>query len=222
MTNKGFDVGFAYSGTIGGNKVWSVALNGGHYANKIVKIDGVTTQFFGPYATRIGTAVINRVGQPIGAFYGLQANGYFPDSATALAHRTNSVGTCPTLPCQDAAGVGRLRFVDVNGDGHITAADKTIIGSPHPDFTGGLDLGFRMGAWDFSATVFGSFGNDIFDAQKDFYVFRDFSTNVVKDRLTNSFCLPAGGGCTHAYAPNDKYPRLGQTDAARPVIRTAH
>jgi hypothetical protein len=29
----------------------------------------------------------------------------------------------------------------VNGDGSITLADRTIIGSPHPDFTAGLDLG---------------------------------------------------------------------------------
>jgi TonB-linked SusC/RagA family outer membrane protein len=218
MTNKGFDVGFAYSGTIGGNKVWSVSLNGGHYKNNIVKIDGVTTQFFGPYSTRIGTAVVNQVGDPIGAFYGLQANGYFPDSADAASHATDAAGNCPVAPCQDAAKVGRIRFVDVNGDGHITSADKTIIGSPHPDFTAGMDLGFRMGAWDFSATVFGSFGNDIFDAQKDFYVFRDFSTNVVKDRLTNSFCLPADEGCTHPYDQNAKYPRLDQNDAASPVI----
>jgi len=106
----------------------------------------------------------------------------------------------------------------VNGDGHITSADRTIIGSPHPDFTAGLDLGFRMGNWDFSATVFGSFGNDIFDAQKDFYVFRDFSTNVVKDRLTDSFCLPADEGCTNPYNQNAKYPRLDQFDAASGVI----
>jgi hypothetical protein len=75
-----------------------------------------------------------------------------------------------------------------------------------------------MGAWDFSATVFGSLGNDIFDSQKDFYVFRDFSTNVVKDRLTNSFCLPAEEGCTNPYDQNAKYPRLDYFDAASPVI----
>jgi TonB-linked SusC/RagA family outer membrane protein len=218
MSNKGFDFAAAYSGTISGNKVWSVSFNGSHYKNKILRIDGVTQQFFGPVGTRIGVAVINKVGQPIGAFYGLKANGYWPDSATALAHRTDSLGTCATPPCQDGALPGRIRFVDVNGDGVITAADKTIIGSPHPDFTAGLDLGFRMGAWDFSATVFGSFGGQIFDAQKDFYVFRDFSTNVMKDRLTNSFCLPADAGCTHPYDQNAKYPRLDQFDASSGLI----
>ena len=221
MSNKGFDFAVAYSGTMGGNKVWSVAFNGAHYKNEILSIDGTTLAFFGPVSTRIGTAVINQVGQAIGSFYGLQADGYFADSADALAHRTVA-GTCPARAtggfCQDGAQPGRIRFVDVNGDSVITAADKTIIGSPHPDFTGGLDLGFRMGSWDFSATIFASIGNDIFDAQKDFYVFRDFSTNVVKDRLTNSFCLPADEGCTNPYDQNAKYPRLDQFDAASPVI----
>ena len=43
----------------------------------------------------------------------------------------------------------------MNGDGQITLADRTIIGSPHPDFTGGLDVGLYRGAWDLTATVFG-------------------------------------------------------------------
>jgi TonB-linked SusC/RagA family outer membrane protein len=211
MQNKGFDFAVAYSGAVGGNKVWSIALNAGHYKNKILRIDNSSTQFFGPTSTRIGTAVVNQLGQPIGAFYGLVANGYFPDSANAAAHVTAN-GTCAVAPCQDAAKVGRIRFVDVNGDGFINSADRTIIGSPHPDLTTGLDLGFRTGAWDLSATLFASIGNKIFDAQKDFYVFRDFSTNVVKDRLTNSFCLPGDEGCTHPYDQNAKYPRLDQFD----------
>ena len=83
------------------------------------------------------------------------------------------------------------------------ADDRTIIGSPHPDFTGSLDLGFRRGNWDLSGTIFGSFGNDIFDAQKEFYVFRNFSTNVRDDLLTDSW-TPTN--------PNAKYPRLDNND----------
>ncbi|MGH2348718.1 MAG: SusC/RagA family TonB-linked outer membrane protein [bacterium] len=214
MSNRGIDFAIAYSGTVGGGRVWSVAFNGSHYRNKILRIDGQSTQFFGAGGSRLGNAVINQIGQPIGAFYGLRANGYFPDSADAAAHFESATGTCAVAPCQVGAQVGRIRFVDVNGDGRITQADATIIGSPHPDFTAGLDLGFRWGAWDVSATLFGSFGNDIFDAQKDFYVFRDFSTNVVRDRLTDSFCLPADEGCTNPYDQNARYPRLDQNDAS--------
>src|SRR5260370_533235 len=69
-----------------------------------------------------------------------------------------------------------------------------------------------MGAWDLSATVFGSFGAKIYDGQRDFYVFRDFSTNVVKDRLTNSFCVTGDAGCSTPGDQNAKYPRLNQND----------
>jgi len=214
MSNRGIDFSIAYSGTMGAGKVWSVAFNGSHYRNKILRIDGESEFFFGAVSTRVGNMIINQVGQAIGSFYGLQANGYFPDQADADAHRTDATGTCTTPPCQDGAQPGRIRFVDVNGDGVVTLADRTIIGSPHPDFTAGLDLGFRWGAWDVSATLFGTFGNDIFDAQKDYYVFRDFSTNVRADRLTDSWCLPGDAGCTNPQDPNAKYPRLDQNDAS--------
>ena len=49
-------------------------------------------------------------------------------------------------------------------------------------------------------------------------MFRDFSTNVVRDRLTNSFCLPRDRGCTKPYDQNALYPRLDQSDAASGAI----
>jgi TonB-linked SusC/RagA family outer membrane protein len=214
MRNTGFDFAVAYSGNLSGGKVWSVAFNGAHYRNEIVRIAGLLASFTGPggtQVTRVGNPISNRVGDPIGAFYGLLADGYFPTAADALSHR-DSAGTCAVPPCQLGAEVGRIRFVDVNGDSLINDGDRTIIGSPHPDFTAGLDLGFRWGAWDISATVFGSFGADIYDAQKDFYVFRDFSTNVLKDRLTDSFCIAGDEGCTNPGDQGAKYPRLNQND----------
>jgi len=211
MSNKGFDFAVAYSGSVGAGRVWSIAFNGSHYRNRIVKIAEGLDQFAGGSTSRLGQAVSNQLGDPIGAFYGLKADGYFPDSATAAAHY-DTLGTCTVAPCQIGAKVGRIQFVDVNGDGFITSADRTIIGSPHPDFTAGLDLGLRWGSWDFSASIFGSFGADIFDAQKNFYVFRDFSTNVLKDLLTDSFCLPGDEGCTTPYNQNAKYPRLDVND----------
>ncbi len=62
---------------------------------------------------------------------------------------------------------------------------------------------YRRGAFDVSATVFGTFGNEIFDVQKEFYVFRNFSTNVRRDLLTDSW-TPTN--------PDAKYPRLDLND----------
>ena len=199
MKNTGFDFMIGHR-----EPAWNVSFVGSRYKNKIVSIDGVQDFFYGPISTRFGNQVINQVGHPIGAFYGYIADGIFNSPQEVTAHAA-----------QDGKAPGRLRFRDMNGDGTITLADRTIIGSPHPDFTGGLDLGFRRGNWDLSGTVFGTFGNEIFDVQKEFYVFRNFSTNVRRDVLTDSW-KPANPTAPRdqwtAANPGAKYPILDQAD----------
>jgi TonB-dependent starch-binding outer membrane protein SusC len=191
MKNNGFDFSVGHTGDR-----WNATIQGSHYKNEIVSIDGSSKQFFGPVATRFGNQVINRVGEAIGSFYGYKTNGYFNTDA--------EVAACKASGSQDGCALGRLKFVDINGDNKITGDDRTIIGSPHPKFTGSLDLGYRYGSFDLSGTVFGSFGNDIFDAQKEFYVFRQFSTNVKADLLANSW-TPTN--------TNSKYPRIDIDDS---------
>ena len=66
-----------------------------------------------------------------------------------------------------------------------------------------MNLGAHRGNWDASATIFGTYGNKIFNNQLDFTVFQDFSSNVQKDLLANSW-TPTN--------LNAKYPRLDVTD----------
>lgn len=191
MQNNGIDFSIGYRGQFGASTLWSVSFNGSHYKNKIVEIDGVSTFFQGPGIIRDQNPVLNQLGSPIGSFYGLVADGYYRDSADAAPFFAGG------------ARAGRIKFTDLNGDGQITAADRAIIGSPHPDFTAGFDLSVRHGSWDFSATVFGTFGNDIFNVQKYWDVFRYFDTNVRADRLANSW-TPTN--------QNAKYPKLDAGD----------
>jgi hypothetical protein len=193
MKNTGYDFSIGHQASS-----WNVTFNGSHYTNRIVSINGEQTFFYGPISTRFGNQVINQVGQPIGAFYGYIADGFFRDAADVTAHAT-----------QDGAAPGRIKFRDVNGDGKIDLNDRTIIGSPHPKFTAGLDVGARRGNWDASATIFGTYGNKIFENQMEFYVFREFETNVRKDLLANSW-TPTN--------LNAKYPRLDVTDNASSTI----
>jgi hypothetical protein len=177
MRNTGIDFSVGHQAAS-----WNVTFNGSHYKNTIVAINGVQNFFYGPISTRYGNQVINEVGHPIGAFYGYIADGYFSSAADALTH-TPAGGCGPTTVfCQDGAAMGRLKFKDVNGDGKITLDDRTIIGSPHPNFTAGLDVGARRG---------------------NFYVFRNFETNVRSDLLANSW-TPTN--------LNAKYPRLDIND----------
>jgi len=190
VQNSGFDFSIGHNG-----ERWNATLQGGHYKNEIISIDGVQQFFVSPVQVRSRDAAFNQVGSPIGAFYGYKTDGYFNTDA--------EVAACKAAKFQDGCELGRIKKVDVNGDGKITAADRTIIGSPHPDFTGSFDLGYRMGNFDVASTIFGSFGNDIFDAQKLFYVFRMFQTNVKADLIENSW-TPQN--------TNAKYPRISNDD----------
>lgn len=192
MENTGIDLSVGYNKRFTGGLGFSADVNFGAYRNKIVKIDGVQDFFFGPVGGRGGTTVINQLDNPIGSFFGLVADGIFNSQAEVDAHAA-----------QDGAAPGRIRFKDVNGDGTVTAADRDVIGSYHPDWTAGLNIGLDYGNWDFNAFGFVSMGNDIFDITDEFTVFRLFSTNVRADRLTDSW----EPGMTDA-----KYPQLDQND----------
>jgi TonB-dependent starch-binding outer membrane protein SusC len=187
MSNSGFDFSVGHRAA-----TWDLTFNGAHYKNKINSINGDQTFFYGPITTRYGNQVINQVGSPIGAFYGYIADGFFKDAADVAAHAT-----------QDGAAPGRIKFRDVNRDGKITLDDRAVIGSPHPNFTSGINLGLHRGNWDLNTALFGSYGNKIFENQMEFYVFREFSANVKKDLLANSW-TPQN--------TNAKYPRLDVND----------
>jgi hypothetical protein len=197
MRNNGIDFSLGYRGQFGSSTLWSLTFNGSHYKNKIVRIDNVQPEFQGPLSLREQNPVINRLNEAIGSFYGLVADGYYLDSADAATHFSSG------------ARAGRIKFKDLNNDGLINGSDRAIIGSPHPDFTGGLDLSVRRGSFDFSATLFGTFGNEIFNSQMYWYVFRYFDTNVRADLLANSVVLDAGGAVTN---PGAKYPRVDGSD----------
>jgi TonB-linked SusC/RagA family outer membrane protein len=207
MSNNGIEFSLGYRGTIGGSTLWSATINGSHYKNKIVQIDGTTQFFFPGNIIRDQNPEIDKIGYAIGSFYGLVADGYYKDSLDAAPYWSSG------------ARPGRIKFKDLNGDGLITDADRAVIGDPHPKFSGGLDLGLRHGNWDFSATVFGTFGNKIFNEEKYWYVFRYFDTNVRKDRLANSVNLDAACNDLDAICPGKvtnpgaKYPRLDAEDS---------
>jgi len=192
MQNVGFDFSIGYKGQMGSDGTWGVELNGGHYKNEVVSIDGNAEFFFSTGQGRQGAVAINHVGYPIGSFYGLVTDGIFQNQAEVDAHVT-----------QDGAAPGRIRFKDVNGDGMISNADRDVIGSYHPDFTGGLNLDFTWKNFDLNAFLFASLGNDIYDVTREFIVFRLFSTNVRQDRLTDSW-TPNN--------PGAKYPIIDQND----------
>jgi TonB-dependent starch-binding outer membrane protein SusC len=101
------------------------------------------------------------VGLPMGYFWGYKTAGIFQNQAEVFQH----IGP-NGRPLQPNAKPGDVRFVDVNGDGVINADDRTMIGSPIPDWTFGMDASFRFDQWDMGFLITGTYGNEIFNGMQ--------------------------------------------------------
>lgn len=177
MTNKGIDFAINYRNKASKDFGYNIGLNLSAYRNEIQEIDGERTEFFANNnSSRIGETGINQLGGPIGVFYGWQTDGIFASQAEVDAHAE-----------QVGKGVGQFRLKDLNEDGIINDGDLGNIGSPHPDFTLGMNLGVNFGDIDITTFWVGSVGNDIYNYNKLFEVFRFFNSNVRTDLAENSW-----------------------------------
>jgi TonB-linked SusC/RagA family outer membrane protein len=191
MENQGIDLAINWTSATSGDFQWNVGVNFSQFTNTLTSIDGNASSFIpGGFDSRIG--IVNRaeVGEPVGAFYGYQTDGYFNSQAEADA--SNQSGAAP----------GRIKFVDRNNDGLINDDDQGFIGSAVPDFTAGINIGFNYQNWDFSAFFFASAGNEVFNYQKLFDVFAFFNTNVRQTRLTDSW-IPSNPNPDALFPIND-------------------
>ncbi len=159
--NTGFDLTVNFDLKSNSDFNWSSTLVVSTYQNRVNSItDGlplfqsVNTNGFLP------VDVTNTVlGNPIGMFWGYKTEGLFTSE-------DQFVGAPPQFgqtfgPNAGQTYLGDVKYVDVNGDGQITDADKTFIGNPHPDFTFGFTNNFRYKSFDLSVFCQGSVGNDI-------------------------------------------------------------
>ena len=198
MENKGFDFSIGHTASW-----WNIALNGSHYKNKIVSIDGVQDYFFGPNPLRIENVVINQVGQPIGSFFGLVTDGYFRDQADATAHLAAGncgVGTGLTgVPCQDGAAPGRFKFKDLNGDGTVDARGPHSYRQSASEFHNGYHLGAHRGHGMPVRPSSGPTATRFLMARRMFMCSVTSMTNLLKDRLLGLVVTPN---------QNAKYPIL--------------
>jgi len=93
------------------------------------------------------------VGQPLASFFGLEMIGIFQNQ--------DEIDNNPSLAGNQP---GDVQYRDLTDDGVIDDEDRTIIGSPLPDFTYGINLDMRYKQFDMSLFFQGSQGNDVLNA----------------------------------------------------------
>ena len=104
-------------------------------------------------------------GYPIGYFYGYKVAGVYQSENDIKSSPENTLATVTP---------GDLKFADVNNDGKITPADRTMIGDPTPNVTYGFSLGVDYKNWSFGIDMMGQGGNQIFRTW-DNYNFAQFN-----------------------------------------------
>ena len=99
------------------------------------------------------TVTVFEKGFTPGYFYGYKTDGLFQSAAEIAAS-----------PTQTGAQPGDIKYVDVSGDGIISALDKTKIGNPFPKFTLGWNLTLEYNGFDMNVFTYASVGNDVYRA----------------------------------------------------------
>ena len=93
-------------------------------------------------------------GLPIGSFYGYVVEGIYQSNA--------DIQKSPPATSLGSYRAGDFKFADVNGDGIISADDRTVIGNPTPDFIYGGSINLTWKGLTLGIDVVGVYGNEIF------------------------------------------------------------
>jgi TonB-linked SusC/RagA family outer membrane protein len=147
VLNSGLEFNLGWNQEIGAFK-YSINANGTTVHNEMLRISG--NQGPGDYIQNGAGTTRTYVGTPIGSFYGYKAIGVFQNTADLNSY-----------PHRSDAGVGDLKFEDVNGDGVLNGDDRTTLGSYIPNFYYGFNTAASYKAFDISIDFQGVAGNEI-------------------------------------------------------------
>ncbi len=112
------------------------------------------------------------IGEPLGVFIGYTTDGLYRSQAEADAGQTLQPGVVP----------GMIRYKDINNDGILDVNDRSVIGSPHPDFLYGFNS--SLSYKDFQLRFFfqGQSGGVVYNAMRRFNTTVTRGQNVLKER----------------------------------------
>ncbi len=159
MQNWGLEFEAGWKKTFGDLKL-GVSANASYLQNKLIKLGNASGEqiYENAGASGVGSYVKGKNGEVFPYFYGFKTDGIFQTQAEVDGY-VNANGE----KYQSTAKAGDVRFVDFNGDGVISDADKTKIGKGMPDWTFGLTLDAEWKNFDLNMFFQGTAGNDIFD-----------------------------------------------------------
>jgi len=178
MLNRGLDLLVSTRGNLSSEFTYELTVTASTLKNEIVSlapgldfITNINPSFRGIQPIR------NQVGQSLSAFFGYQQDGLFQSEEDVNSH-ADQVGAAP----------GRFKFRDVNNDGVIDPDDRVFLGSPVPDFTGGMNFTVGYKGFDLSAYFYTSIGNEVWNQSRWFTdFFQTFEGAAISERLLDAW-----------------------------------
>ena len=164
MRNMGVEAQIGYRKEFHNGFSLDLSGNISFYRNRITHLPESVINSYGGNGT-----TDNILGLPINSMYGYIADGLFRSQSDIDAHAR-----------QDGAGLGRIRYRDINEDGIINDKDRTWIGNPHPDFSYGLNITMAYKGVDLSLFFQGVQGVDVINELKyhtDFWAVSETGSN---------------------------------------------
>ncbi|WP_445736293.1 SusC/RagA family TonB-linked outer membrane protein [Mariniflexile sp.] len=147
IENKGLEFEISWDGEINDDFSYSIGGNLTTVNNKVLSTFEDAPIFANGTASRTVT------GQPIGSFYGYIVDGLYQSNADIASLPPSRLGTYAP---------GDFKYRDVNDDGEITPADRTLIGNPTPDLTYGFYANFKYKNVSLNIDFQGVYGNEIY------------------------------------------------------------
>jgi len=173
VRNSGFEAEFGYRKKFG-ELSFDASINGALNKNEVLDIQNSEKRLQGGDGGFGQAGVLYaEVGSPMGVFYGIKTDGIF-QTAEEIANYKNSTGGL----IQPKAKPGDIKFIDFNGDGAISDEDRQQIGSPYPDFTGGLNLNLGWKGFDLNMFWYAALGQEVYMATRRYDMnFTNFSAD---------------------------------------------
>ena len=158
VENKGVEFALSTRNINGAGSgfTWTTDLNLSFNRNKVLALGPTGDPIRS--GTGVGETNITVIGQPLGSFYGYQQLGIFQSQAELDAY-----------PHFADSRPGDVKFADVNGDGKLTADDRTLIGNNQPDFIYGITNSLSFKGFDLSIVAQGVQGGQILNLSRRFY-----------------------------------------------------
>lgn len=168
MENSGFEFSVTYRNNDHALK-HQISANLSTVKNKVTALSTGKDQ-------QIDGAYITKVGEEVGKFYGWQYLGIIRTqaqldelNAIAVAVEQAKAEADPDYEpdlnkkYQPGAQVGDCYYADIDGDGQITNADQTVLGSGLPSVNFGLSAHLEYKGFDFSLSTYGALGYHVAD-----------------------------------------------------------